>query len=100
IQRWSDLRWKRGEMALRLVDQALTYPPSAAALELLDEHSATYRLERGAPVSFTHDDVKKALLVQPVHFDSKSSQVRHCFDALFYYFDRFEQHIKSRALCF
>ena len=99
-QRWRDLRWKQSEMALRLVDEAVTYPPSAAALELIDEHTAVYKVDDKQEVIFTYEDVVHALAVPPQQFDRKTAHVRHCFDSLFYYFDRFEQLIRTGALRF
>jgi len=49
---------------------------------------------------FRPRDAREALAVPPRHFQRKHAQVRHCFDSLLYYFDRYEQLIKSGALRF
>ncbi len=99
-QRWRDLRLRQAEMALRLVDEALRFSPSLAALNLLDEHAATYAVDEGSAITFTHEDVRIALAVPPADFSTQSGRIRYCFDSLFYYLDRFERLIRVRALSF
>src|ERR1044071_1711023 len=97
-QRRRDLRFRQTELALRLMSEIFDYSPSAAALELLDEHAA--RHPKDSPTLLRNEDIPRALHLPPDRSNDAFPIIRRCLDALLYYFDRFERLMMVDALKF
>jgi len=99
-QREKDLRWKQAAAGRDLVDEMLDDEGASVALDMLDSDEREYELDDGASATITAEQVLAALKLPPKSDADDCVYVRECFDALFYYFARFEHFLKTGLVTF
>jgi hypothetical protein len=100
-QRARDLRWKQAEAAKALHDQMLDDPESRLALQMLDYTGRSFEFPTEREWVVTEADLMQAL--NPATDgtstgDVKVTDIRYCFDGLFYYLAALHHNIASTLI--
>lgn len=85
-----ELRWRKAQMAITLLDQIYKDEYARDALIMLDWQGRPFRIDpasdQGEPI--THEDIIRALLVDDLSYDPKPLFIRTRMDRLFEGFER------------
>lgn len=95
-ERQRDLLWKQANVAKDFMNEVLTHEFSGKAILMLDWFSIdkTDYLDISKVTQINYEEVLEAIpKIATRSFNKKEKDILDCFDWLFYYIDRTEQHI-------
>jgi hypothetical protein len=92
-ERQRQFRWTQAEMARTILDQAWADPLARSAMRMLDWSGLCYEHDKRTTAPITHELLAKSLRTTNIQFGPDEQYVRHCFDQLFDYFERFEHYL-------
>lgn len=95
-RQYRGFRWKQVEAGASLVDDLFGDQEADAALKMIDERTAAFKIGSDEEMTISRDDIIAALSVRNAPGDGKSIYIRRGFDALAYYLVRAEDYVQIK----
>jgi len=100
IQRALELRWRKAEMAKKVLDEIWFNPRCQAALTMVDWDGRSYQDSDRRTHAITHRALVDGLRTHETRFTPDEQFIRDCFDALFDGVARIEHFIRTGLIEF
>jgi len=100
IDRETEFRWKRAELAKTVLDEIWNHPSARMALRMLDWTGLTYPRDNQQTGPIKHEMMWDSLRTSGNPFSPDEQFVRDCFDELFDGFERLEHFLRIHLILF